>query len=132
MARWRAAQSARASSGPRIASTRGVVVAGAWDPVDGFRSGLEHVREAVPSSSVGGKPDVRVQWDPERNLHLKPLGHRSIQIGLAGRASQRYVEEWIVGITDITPLVHEIHALVRAGDLDEATARLPHERPYPL
>ncbi|MEU7524780.1 DUF4291 domain-containing protein [Saccharothrix sp. NPDC042600] len=96
---------------------------------DGFD---QAVREAVPSSERGGKPDVRVQWDPERNLHLKPLDHRSIQIGLAGRASRRYVDEWIVGITDVTPLAHEVHALVRSGDLDAATARLPRERPYPL
>ncbi|GAA0215979.1 hypothetical protein GCM10010492_12250 [Saccharothrix mutabilis subsp. mutabilis] len=58
-----------------------------------------------------------------------PTRHR---IGLAGRASRRYVDEWIVGITDVTPPAHGIRALVRAGDLDAATARLPRERPHPL
>lgn len=27
---------------------------------------------------------ARVQWDPERDLHLRPLEHRSLQLGLAG------------------------------------------------
>lgn len=75
---------------------------------------------------------VRIQWDPERSLLLEPLGHRSIQIGLAGDAARRYVSDWTVGITDITALAHEIHHLVAAGDLAAATARLPAERPYPL
>lgn len=90
------------------------------------------VRNAVPSHEVGrGKPDVRVQWDPERDLRLNALPHRSLQLGLAGGASRRYVEEWAVGITDVTPLAHEVRDLVRAGDLDAARARLPVERPYP-
>lgn len=31
-----------------------------------------------------GASPVRIQWDPERNLHLAPLAHRTIQIGLSG------------------------------------------------
>ncbi|MEV2276822.1 DUF4291 domain-containing protein [Nocardiopsis sp. NPDC049922] len=74
---------------------------------------------------------ARVQWDPERDLRLRPLDHRSLQLGLSGEASHRYADGWIVGITDVTPLAHEVHALVRAGDLDDAAALLPEERPYP-
>ncbi|MEU5691651.1 DUF4291 domain-containing protein [Actinosynnema sp. NPDC020468] len=88
------------------------------------------VRAAVPSSVVGGKPEVRVQWDPERDLHLRPLAHRAIQVGLAGSMSARYTGEWITGVTDVTPLAHEVHGLVRSGDLVGATALLPVERPY--
>jgi len=75
---------------------------------------------------------VRVQWDPERSLRLEPLDHRAIQIGLGGEAARRYVNDWTVAITDVTALAHEIHALVDAGDLDTAAAKLPAERPYPL
>ncbi|WP_116247014.1 DUF4291 domain-containing protein [Nocardiopsis sp. FIRDI 009] len=75
---------------------------------------------------------ARVQWDPERDLRLRPLDHRSLQLGLSGLASHRYADEWIVGVTDVTPLTHRIHALVRAGDVEEAAARLPEERPYPV
>ncbi|MFI8965567.1 DUF4291 domain-containing protein [Streptomyces sp. NPDC053493] len=75
---------------------------------------------------------ARVQWDPERDLHLRPLAHRSLQLGLAGEASRRYADEWTVGIRDVTPLAHEIHALVRAGHLTDAARLLPDEQPYPV
>jgi hypothetical protein len=74
---------------------------------------------------------TRVQWDPERDLHHNPLPYRSLQLGLAGEAAVRYADEWIVGIEDVTPLATEIHARVRAGELDRATELLPTERPYP-
>lgn len=75
---------------------------------------------------------VRVQWDPERTLHLNALPHRSLQVGLAGEAVARYVDDWLVGITDITPTVHRVRDLVRADDVPAATAHLPVERSYPL
>lgn len=78
------------------------------------------------------RSSARVQWDPERDLHLNPLPHRSLQLGLAGEATIRYADEWIVGIEDVTPLAKEVHALVRAGQLGEAAALLPEERPYPV
>ncbi|MER6439679.1 DUF4291 family protein, partial [Streptomyces sp. NPDC001185] len=53
------------------------------------------------------------------------------QLGLSGEASARYTEEWIVSISDVTPLAHEIHALVRDGDPDSATRLFPSERAYP-
>lgn len=74
---------------------------------------------------------VRVQWDPERDLHLRPQPQRAIQIGLSGQAVDRYVDDWTVGIDDVTPLVHRIHALVERRELDAASALLPAERPYP-
>lgn len=75
---------------------------------------------------------ARVQWDPERDLWFNPLPYRSLQLGLAGEATARYADEWIVGIEDVTPLATEIHARVRAGELDRAAELLPRERPYPV
>ncbi|MEV4314527.1 DUF4291 domain-containing protein [Actinocrispum sp. NPDC049592] len=75
---------------------------------------------------------VRVQWDPERSLTMRPLEYRSLQVGLSGEAVNRYADSWIVGITDVTGLAHRIHGLVQAGDLTKAEALLPPERPYPL
>lgn len=75
---------------------------------------------------------ARVQWDPERDLRLRPLPYRSLQLGLSGEAAARYADEWIVGIEDVTPLAREIHGLVREGGLDRAARLLPVERPYPL
>lgn len=74
---------------------------------------------------------ARVQWDPERDLHLNRLPYRSLQLGLAGEASRRYADEWTVAIRDVTPLARTIHELARAGRSDEATRLLPDERPYP-
>ncbi|WP_030144285.1 DUF4291 domain-containing protein [Glycomyces sp. NRRL B-16210] len=75
---------------------------------------------------------VRVQWDPERDLHLNRLDHRSIQIGLSGEAVNRYVDEWITGIEDMTSTAHRIAEHLRTGDIDNAKALLPTERPYLL
>lgn len=75
---------------------------------------------------------VRVQWDPERSLHLEPLPHRAIQIGLSGPAVPRYADDWIRDIREVTGLATEIRRLVMDRDLDAARARLPIERAYPL
>ncbi|WP_234539527.1 DUF4291 domain-containing protein [Streptomyces shenzhenensis] len=109
---------------------------------DGFEWALRH---ACLSSYVRGvHPDraawqrqlknapARVQWDPERDLHLQPLPYRSLQLGLSGEAVRRYADEWTVAIRDVTPLAHDIHALVRNGDPTSATRLLPPERPYPI
>jgi hypothetical protein len=70
---------------------------------------------------------VRIQC-----LRLLPLSHRAIQAGLSGEAARHYVEDWTVGITDVTGLAYEIHSLVTADNLAAVTARLPAELPYPL
>ncbi len=104
---------------------------------DGFEWALEHGclshAEGDVDAPAGFNKDlfpVRIQWDPERDLHLHKLPHRAIQIGLSKEAVHLYVTQWIRGITDVTPLAHEIHALVQAGRLEEANARLPVERVY--
>ncbi|WP_217161680.1 DUF4291 domain-containing protein [Streptomyces sp. AC512_CC834] len=108
---------------------------------DGFEWAL---RNACLSSYVPGvHPDratwqrrlkrspTRIQWDPERDLRLQPLPYRSLQLGLSGEAARRYADEWTVGIRNVTPLAHEVHALVGDSDLDSAQRLLPQERPYP-
>jgi len=74
---------------------------------------------------------ARVQWDPERDLRLRPLPHRSLQLGLAGEAAERYAENWIVSVNDVTALAHAVRARVADGALDAARRLLPAERPYP-
>ena len=91
----------------------------------------QHEDENAWSRQLKASP-VRVQWDPERSLRLAALPHRSLQVGLSGPAVDRYVAEWIVGITDMTPSARRIHELLRAGDESAATALLPAELPYPL
>ncbi|AXO38156.1 DUF4291 domain-containing protein [Micromonospora sp. B006] len=75
---------------------------------------------------------VRVQWDPERSLRLAPLPYRSLQVGLSGEAVHRYVDEWVLGLTDVTGLARSVHDRLTDGDEAGAAALLPVERPYPL
>ncbi|MFC1429221.1 DUF4291 domain-containing protein [Streptacidiphilus sp. N1-3] len=78
------------------------------------------------------RSSVRFQWDPERDLQVRPLPWRSLQLGLSGEVVDRYVDEWTVDITDVTARAHRIRDLLRAGDRAGATALLSPERPYPL
>ncbi|MFJ3233822.1 DUF4291 domain-containing protein [Streptomyces sp. NPDC086787] len=109
---------------------------------EGFEWALEHAclshyEQGLHTDHASWKRQLkqapaRVQWDPERDLHLQPLSYRSLQLGLAGEASRRYADEWTTSITDVTPLAHTIHAHVQAGDLDAARQLLPREHPYPV
>ncbi|WP_433580219.1 DUF4291 domain-containing protein [Nocardia brasiliensis] len=108
---------------------------------NGFEWALRHA--CLSSYRPGRYPDLdtwrsqlkrapaRVQWDPERDLSLRPLPYRSLQLGLSGEAARLYADEWTVAIADVTPLAHEIHGLVGAGEFDSAARLLPQERPYP-
>ncbi|AOP45110.1 DUF4291 domain-containing protein [Streptomyces lydicus] len=90
----------------------------------------EHANRGVWQRQLKESP-ARVQWDPERDLWLRPLPYRSLQLGLAGEASRRYADEWTVAIRDVTPLAREVRALVGSGEVAAAAALLPRERPYP-
>ncbi|MGW4893752.1 DUF4291 domain-containing protein [Kitasatospora sp. NPDC004240] len=68
---------------------------------------------------------VRVQWDPERDVHLRALPWRAVQVGLGGEAARGYADGWITSITDVTGLAGEVR---RSRDL----SLLPMERPYPV
>ena len=73
---------------------------------------------------------VRIQWDPERDLHLNPLDYRAIQIGLSDIAVEKYINDWIVSIEDITSFSKEIHQFVINGNLEKAKSMLPNEETY--
>ena len=74
--------------------------------------------------------DVRVQWDPEKDVNGENLPYRSIQLGLRGQAVRDYVSDWITGITDITEQVRTMNRRRLAGE--DITPLLPPEQPYPL
>lgn len=75
---------------------------------------------------------VRIQWDPERNLHLQPQKHRSIQIGLSKEAVKLYVDKWIQSITEVTQLASQINDLVNDKKFEDAKSLLPKEKVYPV
>ncbi|WP_409237600.1 DUF4291 domain-containing protein [Streptomyces sp. PA5.6] len=89
-----------------------------------------HADQAAWQRELRRSP-ARVQWDPERDLHLNALPYRSLQLGLSGEASRCFADEWTVSITDVTDRAREIHGLVRDGDEEAATRLLPEERTYP-
>lgn len=75
---------------------------------------------------------VRVQWDPEKDIFLQPLPYRSIQIGLSGVAVEKYINEWIVSIEDITEYCKSIHQNILTNELKKAKSILPIEKVYSL
>ena len=111
--------------------------------IDLKRSGFDYaVQHAVQSSyypesgitraewqAAVSASDVRIQWDPEKDLHGQNLPYRSIQLGLRGDAVRRYVSEWITAVADITPYVKDLNRRRQNGE--DIAALLPQERPYP-
>lgn len=75
---------------------------------------------------------VRVQWDPDRSVDLHRLPQRDIQIGLTGDAVNRYLDEWLVAIDDVTALAQQLRHLVAEGRMAAAVQILPHEEAYPV
>lgn len=73
---------------------------------------------------------VRVQWDPDRNLKGSKLERRAIQIGLRGKAVYAYVNEWIIGLEEVTELAHQIGNQVQERRPIEVS--VPEERLYPV
>jgi len=105
---------------------------------EGFQWALAHSCSSHPEELMSPEEwqarkdssPVRIQWDPERDLHLQPQTHRAIQIGLGKQAVELYVKEWIQQITDVTPLARHIHGLVLDNRLEEARQALPDEVEY--
>jgi hypothetical protein len=79
------------------------------------------------AANKGAQHPVVVQWDPERDVHARALPWRSIQVGLRDAAVDAYVDEWIVGVRDVTNECARIKALVDAGREAEAYAAMPCE-----
>ena len=75
---------------------------------------------------------VHIQWDPERSLRGAAQSYYSIQVGLSRHIIERYVEEWILEIADMTPTVRKIDALTKSGKSDRARSFLPREKIYPV
>ncbi len=97
----------------------------------GFEWALAEARSTSPQAD-SAVASVLVQWDPERDLHLNRLPYRSLQLGLRGEAVRRYVNDWIVRLTEVTGIAAQIHTRITAGDSESAAALLPKERVYPL
>lgn len=58
------------------------------------------------------------------------LDYRSIQIGLRGQAVRKYVDEWIVNLTDITEFVRELKQ--KRDEKQDILRLLPDEKVYQI
>ena len=72
--------------------------------------------------------EVRCQWDPDRDIYGNPIGRRAIQLGIKGETVKKYVNEWIVNITDITEEVIEMREKIENGSFLDSD--LPIEEKY--
>ncbi|KAI0901276.1 hypothetical protein F4806DRAFT_451692 [Annulohypoxylon nitens] len=80
---------------------------------------------------------VKVQWDPERSPRLEKLGYRSIQIGIPSSVAATWVDEWIIGIEDVTEKARALERELREnpGVTDEELLHegfVPLEREFPM
>lgn len=79
----------------------------------------EHFAALLRTAFVAGSPRAAgeegatvVQWDPERGPRLEKLGYRSIQIGIRGELRERWIEEWIESIEDVTEMARGLKKVV--------------------
>ncbi|MDE5583843.1 MAG: DUF4291 domain-containing protein [Ruminococcus sp.] len=112
--------------------------------IDIKRTGFEEIlRNAVLSSysertnvpretwqEMVKNSDVRCQFDPDRDIFGNPQKDRAIQLGLRGKFVCRYIDDYIVKISDITPFVRDLKQQRDEGfSIDD---RLPKEIDYPV
>lgn len=74
------------------------------------------------------KGDVRLQWDPDHDPRYGKLARRAIQLGLRGAVLERYAQDWILSITDVSELARQRAPKALAGDW--SSLELPAERVY--
>ena len=60
--------------------------------------------------------NVRIQWDPDHDYKGQKLKRRAVQIGIKGKALEKFNTEFIKSIEDITPFVTEQKNLIDQGE----------------
>ncbi|MCW8375971.1 DUF4291 domain-containing protein [Streptomyces justiciae] len=98
----------------------------------GWEEALSRAVLTTADPAAVAQAAVHVQWDPERSLRGAALNHYSIQVGIGRELIRTFTDEWIVGLTDLTPQVRKAAALTQTGHAAKAQRLLPAERPYPL
>jgi len=73
---------------------------------------------------------VHVQRDPERTLRGAPMNGYSIQVGVGRDRIQRFVDDWVLELKDMTPMVRKVDRLLKSGKGSSAKRHLPPERIY--
>ncbi len=93
-----------------------------FEKVSGIFPSEETWRNALDMS------EVRYQWDPDRDVQLRKLERRALQLGLRGSVVHEYVNTWILGIEDVTQLAYAIKEAIQSGA--ERLPPVPQEQVY--
>ncbi|MEZ6044293.1 MAG: DUF4291 family protein [Planctomycetaceae bacterium] len=98
---------------------------------------LTHPEPGIYESPEKWKTDfetamVHVQWDTEKSLRGNPLNQFSIQVGLSRQIIQEFVDEWILEIRDLSPIVEKIYRSLKTGRAKQAQRLIPPEKEYQL
>lgn len=104
---------------------------------EGFSGLLENARLSAHGEKDGKKESkVVVQWDPERSWRNAKMDDvRSIQIGIGPELTKQWIEEWVMGIEDVTDTARTLKKeLDMNKNVTEEELRkkqlLAEERPY--
>ncbi|MFC9619383.1 DUF4291 domain-containing protein [Streptomyces sp. NPDC056930] len=98
----------------------------------GWEEALARAVLTTADPTAVARAPVHVQWDPERSLRGAALNHYSIQVGVGRGLIRTFAEDWVVGLTDVTPQARRIAALKQSGRTAQAQRLLPPERIYPM
>lgn len=98
----------------------------------GWEEALSQAVLTTAGPAAVAQAAVHVQWDPERSPRGAALNHYSIQVGLGRGLIRTFTDDWIVGLTDLTPQVRKAAALIQTGHAAKARRLFPAERVYPL
>ncbi|MEI5101809.1 DUF4291 domain-containing protein [Streptomyces sp. PmtG] len=99
---------------------------------EGWEEALSQAVLTTADPAAVAQAPVHVQWDPERSSRGAALNHYSIQVGISRHLIRTFTDDWIVGITDLTPQVRKAAALMQSGHAAKAQRLFPAERAYPL
>ena len=72
--------------------------------------------------------NIQLQWEPYHDLYGNKTDRKAVKIGVNGDMLQRFNNEWIQEIRNITPFVQEQQELVKADNIGKV--RIPRERAY--
>lgn len=99
---------------------------------EGWEEALSRAVLTTADPAAVAQAAVHVQWDPERSARGAALNHYSIQVGIGRHLIRTFTDDWITGLTDLTPQVRKAAALIQAGQAAKAQRMFPAERVYPL
>ncbi|WP_340384635.1 DUF4291 domain-containing protein [Streptomyces sp. SS7] len=98
----------------------------------GWEEALSRAVLTTADPAAVAQAAVHVQWDPERSPRGAALNHYSIQVGIGRHLIRAFTDDWIVGLTDLTPQIRKAATLLHTGHAAKAQRLFPAERPYPV